>query len=660
MAITTIMRLKRKKSEKKLVKDSVVSESTLDVCEPPTLQGPDELETSDLPRNSRRPTRLFAVLSNWGWELASMLLSVSCMAAIVGILFSIQGKRLEDWKLPIQPNSCVAVFSTVAKSALLYPIAECIGQLKWSYFETVRGLYQMQTFDEASRGPWGSAKLCWHVGRRGRAVLATVAALVTVLVFLFEPFAQQVIHLSTKETLLRDRAGSVSRASTWNAYNTVLSVHELDATVFYALTSKLYNPLAQLNHPIVSNTHCPSNYCNISEVESIAVCADCTSAAFRFDIFDHCPYYLTLEDGRNRTRSAWYGNETRPTDMGLAFIEATMRKYEFSTMVFHCEKRTRGEYLNLSLDVHLNRSSIFMRWIWSADTMKTSVDVRLRNTDWIIFNTCIGKFEIVPMEGQGIFICLNITNEKKLTIAQWKEMDILRGTVTFCRPKICVKKYHDLSIRGNEVQASRTERIDINITWASNLDKGDGLKPISRPSAFPAKVHLSYHPFRILKTLSDVVNSYEYFSVVRNQNSREAMRHGSVERVTNWTQRFEEMASICSGILQGRFNPNSTNVSAAAYGDAVFIDVHWVWMGLPLSLVVFSVLVLVSTMLESSRKRYLLKTSILAVLYHGLEEGDLDGDELLDAKKMRKRSQRTSVKFGETNNGTLKLKLKGQ
>ena len=58
------------------------------------------------------------------------------MTLILAILFTMDGKPMRDWKLPIQPNSLIAVSSTIAKSALLVPLAECIGQLKWIYFHT--------------------------------------------------------------------------------------------------------------------------------------------------------------------------------------------------------------------------------------------------------------------------------------------------------------------------------------------------------------------------------------------------------------------------------------------------------------------------------------------------------------------------------------------
>jgi len=161
-----------------------------------------------LPQPSRRrPTpRLI-----WWWELGAVLISFICMSLVVTILFRMDGKPLRTWTLPIQPNSLVAVFSTITKSALLVSIAECLGQLKWDYFQDrPRSVQHMQTFDEASRGPWGALVLLYKM--RGRAVLAAFASMVTILMLAFEPFAQQIIEVHAQEAALTNTSGFVSSA----------------------------------------------------------------------------------------------------------------------------------------------------------------------------------------------------------------------------------------------------------------------------------------------------------------------------------------------------------------------------------------------------------------------------------------------------------------
>lgn len=160
----------------------------------------------------------------WWWELASALLSLICMSLIVAILFYMDDQSYEKWRLPIQPNSLVAVFSTISKSALMYPLAECIGQLKWEYFDTARPrlLSELHAFDTASRRPWRAFKFTWLT--RGKATLAFIAAFITVFMLGFEPFTQQVILLSARNVIMRNETASVIVTNTWHTPDTLNKV----------------------------------------------------------------------------------------------------------------------------------------------------------------------------------------------------------------------------------------------------------------------------------------------------------------------------------------------------------------------------------------------------------------------------------------------------
>jgi hypothetical protein len=144
-----------------------------------------------------------------------------CIGLTIAILLYIDDKTVGAWKLAIQPNSLVAVFSTIAKSALLVPVAECIGQLKWIYFDSTepKTLAHLQAYDEASRGPWGSLGLFWKT-RGAASAFALAGAFITILMLAFEPFAQQVVSFSTRDAALHNMTGSVSAVMSLSGPNT--------------------------------------------------------------------------------------------------------------------------------------------------------------------------------------------------------------------------------------------------------------------------------------------------------------------------------------------------------------------------------------------------------------------------------------------------------
>lgn len=69
----------------------------------------------------------------------------------------------------------------------------------------------METFDEASRGPWGSATFLWKT--KGAGGITTLGAIITMMMISFEPFTQQGIVLRAQNTTLVDSTGYVTKAN---------------------------------------------------------------------------------------------------------------------------------------------------------------------------------------------------------------------------------------------------------------------------------------------------------------------------------------------------------------------------------------------------------------------------------------------------------------
>lgn len=138
-------------------------------------------------------------LRAWWLELTASLFAIACLAANLAILLTINGKPLRSWEVAsvsITPNTLISIFSTLAKSSMLLPITEGIGQLKWTFFyQQPHRLRLLQTFDDASRGPLGALDLLWKVNVG--AIAASCGAILTVLSLAFDPFTQQILAYPT-------------------------------------------------------------------------------------------------------------------------------------------------------------------------------------------------------------------------------------------------------------------------------------------------------------------------------------------------------------------------------------------------------------------------------------------------------------------------------
>jgi len=171
-------------------------------------------------------TRSFISFGWWG-ELVSLSLSVLFALTIVHMLRTIDNKPLSSWKY-MEPNSLAAVFSTLLKILLLYPVTEGLGQLKWVHFEKPRRLNLIQALDDASRGPWGAVTLLWKA--KGTALLASFGALVTIAILAFDPSTQRSIRLSTRLFVLRNETGSLMKTQSWLDAASVKSILQNDTT----------------------------------------------------------------------------------------------------------------------------------------------------------------------------------------------------------------------------------------------------------------------------------------------------------------------------------------------------------------------------------------------------------------------------------------------
>jgi hypothetical protein len=86
---------------------------------------------------------------------------------MVFVLWYYQDRPQADWRQSyFTLNGLVAFLATLIKTGLVIPVSAAIGQRKWLRFlpggkrkDRARRLGDFETFDEASRGSLGSAKL---------------------------------------------------------------------------------------------------------------------------------------------------------------------------------------------------------------------------------------------------------------------------------------------------------------------------------------------------------------------------------------------------------------------------------------------------------------------------------------------------------------------
>ncbi|KAF2136595.1 uncharacterized protein K452DRAFT_237204 [Aplosporella prunicola CBS 121167] len=209
----------------------------------------------------------------WLWEVAGVLLSASCMAAVIVILASFNGKALAKWDFPIQPNSLVSVFMTVAKSALLLPVSQCINQAKWTHFErNPHRLLKLQFFDDASRGPWGALKLI--IGMKSSNWIASWGALLTIIALASDPFAQQIIKYPSRSAPSNSTSASYRVTRAFNRTENWTLKEEFSGSVEPATQAAIFTGIYASG--VKSSPNCPTSLCQwYDPMITLGVCSSC-------------------------------------------------------------------------------------------------------------------------------------------------------------------------------------------------------------------------------------------------------------------------------------------------------------------------------------------------------------------------------------------------
>ncbi|KAK2754921.1 hypothetical protein CKAH01_05935 [Colletotrichum kahawae] len=236
-------------------------------------------------KNSINRWHLSKALWNvWWLEVSSSLLGLGCLLAIVIILSVHDERPLPNWPDLISINSLIAIFTAVFKAALILPIAEGIGQLKWTWYRQPQRLDDIVLFDNATRGPWGCLLLIIkQLPRPRKAYLAGLGAFITIAALAVDPISKAMIEhracaLSRQPTAAE--GAEIPRTNTYMASRGVVTNPR--ATLDYAMEVALTNGLTkQEEAAALIKFNCSTGNCTFKEenkdyfFSSLAMCYSC-------------------------------------------------------------------------------------------------------------------------------------------------------------------------------------------------------------------------------------------------------------------------------------------------------------------------------------------------------------------------------------------------
>ncbi|KAF2826461.1 hypothetical protein CC86DRAFT_467157 [Ophiobolus disseminans] len=569
----------------------------------------------------------------WWWEFGAVLVAIASTAAIVAVLLKVDDKPLTSWPWAIQPASLVAVFSTIAKAALLVPVAVCLSQLKWTYFEEPRELEHMQAFDDASRGPWGAVVFLWKT--KGLVWLAAIGALVMVLMTGFEPFSQQAIHFS-------ERSIRVYNETAWIGYSNQFP----DARSMFGAT---YNPTpeARLNFTITimeamigrpsvhrASLSCPGDECRFEDFTSLGVASTCELPELvQINNEFGCTYY-TLSSATDSTTPRQNYTQLLP------FKEAVRRDLGRNMSAYGMDcLRAREDYPAFSINMAVTNGtnklqpgiSQYKESVPSniLSAPKTSDGIfgaseafipsgsegSIASFGGIIARFCTSSFNRKygggsPNNGTfdtiGTFTCFDHHPDKNGNITDLDTFGQFTATLTHCRLTLRAHDFHNVTVSSTTLGTSSIDSVALKKT-------GDG--PYGETIAISA--NNPSNSFTIgPKSITPIVNVVK--NVLYSGDFTEFVSFR--QNYTDWSRVFTPIAASMSEFMR---SPKSFDevklLRGKVYVSQTYFNVAWRWLIVPFLMVIGSIGFLVATALCSRNKPYLFKHSVLAVMKYGAE-----------------------------------------
>lgn len=237
-----------------------------------SLQGEAKLPSlrSQEPRKSTETNT--TVLATWWLECVCLLLMVIALIAVAVTVYKYEGMPQPRWRYSVTVNTLIALYTVIITAAMVKILSSGLSQLKWLWYSKQRCLGDIEYWDQATRGPWGSLCLLWRL--RARDLIAILGALTIVLAILLAPLTQLLVQYRTCRILDSGSNATISRRN--NFWSTGKRTGALQATIPTDLQNTITGGVMGTNLNTVVPT-CASGDCTFTEsYRTIGYCSHCT------------------------------------------------------------------------------------------------------------------------------------------------------------------------------------------------------------------------------------------------------------------------------------------------------------------------------------------------------------------------------------------------
>lgn len=591
----------------------------------------------------------------WLLECLAMAFSFASFIAVIIILKVYDQKPSPNLSYGLTLNSIVSLLATASRSSLLFVVAGAVGQLKWIWIQhRERRVLDIQSFDDASRGPLGALYLLFQ--HRGLSI-ASLGAIVTVLSMALDPFVQQILSYPVQQT-----PGSTTQATMPQALTFATNAN-------YTFLEQSYNA-ALWNTDFAVNPTCPSGNCTWPEFQSLGFCSKCQ------DVTDLSTIYKC---------DKW----TEPD----VDVQADLTDdQKFQTCQVNSGNGGNGT-VEVGYFTKKNGISIPKELLWmviSTKRVNSSLGV-----PWPVYIFAHAQFEAGSESDNG-----SITNITEFVHG------IRLKSVEECVLSLCLKTYN-VSVTSGTPQVNVTS-VDYGERFTSNLsipDNGeieygytdiDCWKPTNKSGPFnyvmlPTEnwADTEQFVFCLRRTLPNATETgytalsnlysnspfWGYKSETYMYNFSTSLWGRSQDESWSTSAKFPAafvriidyglgslLSDIAASLTKYTLQTSNTSTRGTVMISQAFVKVSWQWLTFPSALLIAGFIFWVTTVLKNRQHRLgLWKSSILPMLYCGAEKIDPRLErpgyaaEYTKISQMSQSAQITRVKMDDIVDGRLRL-----
>jgi hypothetical protein len=432
------------------------------------------------------------------------------------------------------------------------------------------------------------------------------------------------------------------------------------------------------------SSYCPTSQCRFQDFTTLGACSKCESQVVDNDYFDECRYVV---NDRNTTFHSLsdFQNELHQRlnmpsqDEGITFAVVGCDKYiDKDTDPGRDPQILLAIALEIQWPVQAQKrtpSTVTMqtkqfskwgdRWYQAWEDNSTNFESEFHSpqilqiyspspaTNWSTPYNISSQIEILSFYG------FNSTTDLAL-YSDLEQVGVINGTMSLCQIEFCAHTHKDGVMENGRWSTSKVEETALNPTGSESVPNSTFSDP---------RKNFTYNAVGIADTFRIGILSFSPLertirTIFENEEFDIAMHSAPYNGTANgdWNIVSSRLAAVISSVVQSSTNPEARNFTGDSYGQEIFVNVRWIWLSGPLFVVFLSVVILILTIINSSRKQYLFKTSILAVLFHGLEGWNIsdsqtepDGRRKTDHELLQlAKGMRVSLR--KNDEGSLKLK----